>query len=143
VSALIGLLMALATTTPGRPAVAPARVPVFVQFNAEDAVGVAYVRRLREALETSATYRPVPMAAEAQFVIGIVTMDPKDADLGSDAGQSTVAAVTLQLENSKGLNHYIYSWVLIANHDKVDSLATDLFAAIDKAIRDLNNQVAH
>ena len=49
----------------------------------------------------------------------------------------TVAAVTLQLENAKGLNYIVYSWVLVANRSKVDALATDLFFAIDKEIKAL------
>jgi hypothetical protein len=150
VSAVIGLLLlALATpttttttTTTTARATVVERVPVFVQFNAADAVGATYVNKLRAALETSAIYRPVIRAADARFVIGIVTMDPNEAALGSGAGHSTVAAVTLQLENTKGLNHFIYSWVLVANADKVDSLATDLFAAIDREIQDLTAQVA-
>jgi hypothetical protein len=134
VSAVIGLLVALATTT---PAVAPVKVPIFLQSNAEDTVGAAYVNKLREALAASTIYRPVTKPADAQFVIGIVTMDPNEAELGSGAGHSTVASVTLQLENAKGLNYVVYSWVLIANRDKVDSLATDLLAAIDREIQEL------
>ena len=141
-SALLGLLIALATTTPARPAPAVERVPVFFQFSADDEVGAAYVQKLRAALETSTSYRSVSKAADAQFVIAIVTMDPNEAEVGSGAGQSTVASVTLQLENTKGLNYMIYSWVLVANRAKVDSLATGLFAAIDKEIRDLKAQVA-
>jgi hypothetical protein len=142
VSALIGLLLALATTTPARPSVTVHKAPVFVQFNAVDPVGQTFIRKLREALDTSAIYRPVTNAADAQYVIGIVTMDPDDAAVGAGMGQSTVASVTLQLENTKGLNHFIYSWVLVANQNKVDALATDLFAAIDREIQDLNAQVA-
>jgi hypothetical protein len=142
VSALIGLLLALATTTPARPSVAVYKAPVFVQFNAVDPVGKAFIHKLQQALDTSTIYRPVPNAADAQYVIGIVTMDPDDAAVGAGTGQSTVASVTLQLENTKGLNHFIYSWVLVANHDKVDALAVDLFAAIDREIQDLNAQVA-
>ena len=117
VSAVIGLVLALATTT---PVVAVERVPVFLQSSAEDAVGAAYVYKLREALETSTTCRPVTKAADAQFVIGVVTMDPHETALGSGAGRSTVAAVTLQLENAKGLNAFICSWVLVANREKID-----------------------
>jgi hypothetical protein len=142
VSALIGLLLALATTTPARPSVAVHKAPIFVQSNAVDPVGQALVRKLCEALDTSTIYRPVMNATDAQYVIGIVTMDPDDAAVGSGAGQSTVASVTLQLENTKGLNHFIYSWVLVANEDKVNTLAPDLFAAIDREIQDLNAQVA-
>ena len=131
---IIGLLLALATTTPPRPA---AKVPVFLHVSAEDTVGSIYVDRLCETLETSAaTTRDGRQ--RAQYVIGIVTMDPDEADLGSGPGHSTVASVTLQVENTKGLNYIIHSWVLIANRDKVDSLATDLFAAIDKEIRELH-----
>lgn len=142
-SAVIGLLLALATTTPAKPSVTVHRAPVFVQFNAVDPVGQAFIRKLREALDTSAIYRPVTNAADAQYVIGIVTMDPDDAAVGAGIGQSTVASVTLQLENTKGLNHFIYSWVLVANQNKIDALATDLFAAIDREIQDLNAQVSH
>ena len=134
-SAVLGLLLALATTTPPRPA---AKVPVYLHFSAEDTVGVMYVDKLCEAVETSGGYKRVMTANDAQFVIGIVTMDPSDADLGAGAGRSTVAAVTLQLENAKGLNYIVHSWVLIANRDKVDSLATDLFGEIDKEIRELH-----
>jgi hypothetical protein len=140
---VIGLLLALATTTPARPSVTVHKAPVFVQVNAVDPVGQAFIRKLREALDTSAIYRPVTNAADAQYVIGIVTMDPDDAAVGAGIGQSTVASVTLQLENTKGLNHFIYSWVLVANQNKVDALATDLFAAIDREIQDLNAQVSH
>jgi len=162
VNAVIGLLMALATATPtvatkkapegletpalSRPATKASdahveRVPVFLQFSAEDAVGAAYVRKLRDALEASTTYRPVTRVADAQFLIGIVTMDPTEGESGAGAGRSTVAAVTLQLENAKGLNAFIYSWVLVANRDKVEAIAADLFAAIDKEIRELPSDV--
>ena len=143
-SALIGLLIALASTTPAKPsaAVAVRRAPIFVQSNAIDPVGVALVRKLREALDTSSTYKPATNPPDAQYVIGIVTMDPDDAAVGSGAGRSTVASVTLQLENAKGLNHFVYSWVLVANQDKVDVLTVELFAAIDREIQDLNTQVA-
>jgi hypothetical protein len=133
--------MALATTTPAKPTVTVPRAPVFVQFNAVDPVGKALVGKLRGELDTSTIYRPVANATDAQYVIGIVTMDPDDAAVGSGAGRSTVASVTLQLENTNGLNHFIYSWVLVANLEKVDGLAVDLFAAIDREIQDLNAQV--
>jgi hypothetical protein len=145
-SAVIGLLIVLATTTPARPsatAVPVRRAPVFVQSNAVDPVGIELVRRLREALDTSPVYKPVANPPDAQYVLGIITMDPDDAAVGSGAGRATVASVTLQLENTKGLNHFIYSWVLVANQDKVDTLAAELFAAIDREIQDLNTQVAH
>jgi hypothetical protein len=142
VNALIGLLLALATTTPARPSASVQRAPIYVQSNAVDPVGADFVRRLREALATSTTYRSVLNPAQAQYVIGIVTMDPDDAAVGSGAGHSTVASVTLQLENTKGLNHFVYSWVLVANQDKVDVLTVELVAAIDKEIQDLNSQVA-
>ncbi|HUK35709.1 MAG TPA: hypothetical protein VLV86_17445 [Vicinamibacterales bacterium] len=135
--ALIGLLLTLATTTPPATHVA-AKAPVFLQTSAEDDVGAMYVDKLRDALESSPSYKRVMAPNDAQFVIGIVTMDPNDAELGSGAGTSTVAAVTLQLENTKGLNYMVYSWVLVANRAKVDSLATELFAAIDKEIQDVS-----
>ena len=143
-SGVIGLLMALATTTttPAKPPVAAQRLPIFVQSNAVDPVGTEFVRKLRAALGTSTIYRPVKNPADAQYVIGIVTMDPDDAAVGSGPGTSTVASVTLQLENTKGLNHFIYSWVLVANEDKVETLAAQLFAAIDREIQDLNTQIA-
>ena len=133
--AVLGLLLALATTTPPHAAT---KVPIYLQFSADDQVGTMYVNKLRDALESSSSYRRVMTAADAKFVIGIVTMDPNEAELGSGAGNSTVAAVTLQLQNANGLNYIVYSWVLVANRGKVDSLATDLFAAIDKEIRDLH-----
>jgi len=144
VSAVIGLLMALAltTTTPAKPSVAVQRLPIFVQSNAVDPVGTEFVRKLRVALDASTIYRPVKNPADAQYVIGIVTMDPDDAAVGSGAGTATVASVTLQLENTKGLNHFIYSWVLVANEDKVETLAVQLFAAIDREIQDLNAQIS-
>ena len=141
-SAVIGLLMALATTTPARPVATVQRAPIFVQSNAVDPVGTAFIRKLRDALDASTTYRTVANPSDAQYVIGIVTMDPDDAAVGSGAGQSTVASVTLQLENTKGLNHFVYSWVLVANQDKINTLAEQLFAAIDREIQDLNAQVA-
>jgi hypothetical protein len=148
VNVVIGLLaLVTITTTPlapvekTMPPAAVEKMPMFLHSDAQDAVGATYVARLREALEASGTYRPVMNPADARFVIGIVTMDPNEAALGSGAGRSTVAAVTLQLENANGLNQFIYSWVLVANRDKVDSLATDLFAAIDKEIQELDGSV--
>jgi hypothetical protein len=149
VNVVFGLLFALLTTTPTAPkpvestppSPAVEKVPVFLHIDAQDAVGAAYVVKLREALEASRTYRPVMNPTKARFVIGIVTMDPNEAELGSGAGRSTVAAVTLQLENAKGLNQFVYSWVLFANRDKVDSLVTDLVVAIDKEIQDLDGPV--
>lgn len=98
-----------------------------------------YVNKLREALESSSGYRRAVMVTDAKFVIAIVTMDPNEAELGSGAGNSTVAAVTLQLQNSTGLNYIVYSWVLVANRSKIDSLATDLFGAIDTQIQELTS----
>ena len=37
------------------------------------------------------------------------------------------------------LNYIVYSWVLVANRGKVDSLATDLFGAIDAQIQELTS----
>jgi hypothetical protein len=136
VGAALGLLLTLATTTAPH-ATAAAKVPIYLQFSAEDEVGAMYVNKLQNALESSASYRRVMTVTDATFVIGIVTMDPNEAELGSGAGNSTVAAVTLQLQNTTGLNYIVYSWVLVANRGKIDSLATDLFSAIDKEIRDL------
>lgn len=142
-SSVIALLMALAaTTTPAKPPVVVHKAPIFIQTNAVDPVGTALVRKLCDALDTSTLYRPVTNPADAQYVVGIVTMDPDDAAVGTGAGRSTVASVTLQLENTKGLNHFIYSWVLVANQDKIDTLAEQLFGAIDREIQDLNAQVA-
>jgi hypothetical protein len=136
VGAVLGLLLMMATTTPPH---ASAKTPIYLQFSAEDEVGAMYVNKLRDALESSSAYRRVTTVTDAKFVIGIVTMDPNEADLGSGAGNSTVAAVTLQLQNTAGLNYIVYSWVLIANRGKVDSLATDLFAAIDAQIQALTS----
>lgn len=135
VGAVLGLLLALATTTPPHAA---AKVPIYLQASAEDQVGAMYVTKLRDALDSSSTYRRVVTVTDARFVIAIVTMDPNEAELGSGAGTSTVAAVTLQLQNATGLNYIVYSWVLVANRGKVDSLATDLFAAIDAQIKELS-----
>jgi hypothetical protein len=134
VSAIIGLLLALAITTPPRPA---AKVPVYLHVSAEDTVGSIYVDKLCEALETSGDYKRVSTANDAQFVIGIVTMDPDEADLGSGPGHSTVASVTLQLENTKGLNYIIHSWVLMRIATRSARSQPDPFAAIDKEIKSL------
>ena len=133
---MLGLLLTLATTTPPHAA---AKVPIYLQASAEDEVGAMYVNKLRAALESSSGYRRAVAVTDAKFVIAIVTMDPNEAQLGSGAGNSTVAAVTLQLQNSTGLNYIVYSWVLVANRDKVDSLATDLFTAIDTQIQELTS----
>jgi len=142
---LIGLVLMAATalTAPAAPVDKPTpaataqRVPVFLQTDAEDAVGAAYVARLREVLEDSSAYRPVLNPAHARFIVGIVTMDPGEAEAGSAAGFSMVVAVTLQRENAEGLNDFVYSWVLVAKRDKVDTLAAELIAAIDQEIQGL------
>ena len=63
-------------------------------------------------------------------------MDTNEAAPGPSAGHSTVAAITLQRGNPMGLNAFVYSWVLVARADNVDSLATELLAAIGKEIQD-------
>jgi hypothetical protein len=136
VGAVLGFLLALATTTSPHATV---KVPIYLQASADDEVGAMYVSKLRDALESSSDYKRVSTVTDAKFVIAIVTMDPNEAELGFGAGHSTVAAVTLQLQNSTGLNYIVYSWVLVANRGKVDSLATDLFAAIDTQIQELTS----
>jgi hypothetical protein len=135
---VIGLLLALATTTPAKPSVTVHKAPVFVQFNAVDPVGQAFIRKLREALDTSAIYRPVTNAADAQYVIGIVTMDPDDAAVGAGIGQSTVASVTLQLENTKGQNLHLPG----SRGTEHGRRARHRLFAVDREIQDLNAQVS-
>jgi hypothetical protein len=145
VNVFMGLVLAvIATTTPARPQAdrtAPAttveKVPVFVQSEVHDAIGALYVARFRDALEASSGYRPVTTPAAARFVVGFLTMDPNEADASAASSQSTVAAVTLQRETGSGLNELVYSWVLVARRDKVDSLVTELASAIDQEIRGL------
>ena len=141
---LIGLLLAAATTTttprlPVEKTLPPAveRMPIYLQTDANDVLGAIYVERLRDALAGSDAYRPVTIPANARFLVGVLTMDPNEGEAGSGTGGATVAAVTLQLQNPAGLNQFVYSWVLVAKRDKVDALATELLAAIDKEIRDL------
>lgn len=127
------------TTSVEKPAPVAAvveKIPVFLQTDAQDAMGAAYVARLRDALNGSGLYQSVPHAASARFVVGILTMDPNEAAPGSSAGHSTVAAITLQRGNPMGLNAFVYSWVLVARADNVDALATELLAAIGKEIQD-------
>jgi hypothetical protein len=140
VNLLIGLLLAIATTNTPRPApavatAAEAKTPVFVQTEADDAVGAVYVAKFREALSESSGYRSVTTPGAARFVVGIITMDPNEAEPTSGAGQSTVAAITLQLQNESGLNQIVYSWVLVARPGKIEALAGDLLSAVDKEIR--------
>ena len=141
-NSVIGFLLMVATTTipPAikTPTAGVDKVPVFLHTEAQDVVGSTYVARLREALKGSTAYRPVMHPADAQFVVTIVTLDPKEVELGSRAGQFTVAAVTLQREQPMGPNQFVYSWVLVARRDKVDTLATELWTAIDKEIQGLD-----
>jgi len=139
VNLLIGLVLAAttATTAPvdqARPTAALERVPIFLHTDARDPVGAIYVARLREALAASSAYRPVMNPAGAQFVVGIVTMDPDEAESASGNGHATAAAVTLRRESAAGLNQFVYSWVLVARRDRVDSMVTELLTAIDKEI---------
>lgn len=142
---VMGLLLTVAAATTTQPSsvdmrtlmAAVEKIPVFLHTDARDAVGAAYVARLREALAGSSVYRPVMNPASAQFIVGIVTIDPAEADSGSGAGRSTVAAVTLQRENAAGLNQFLYSWVVVAKRDRVGSLATELLTAIDQEIQRL------
>ena len=124
------------------PAFAAEKVPIFILSNAEDTVGASYVYKLRETLQASSLYTLVTKEPDAVFVISVVTMDPNDADLGSGAERSTVAAITLQVENTKGLNYLVHSWVLVANREKVDMLAAQLMAVIDKEVQDLIAQLS-
>ena len=141
---LTGLLLAAAATAPApvdtaRLAASLERIPVFLQTNAPDPIGAIYVAKLREALERSSAYRPAVNPASARFLVGIVTMDPNEANLVSDAGRSTIAAVTLQPGQSPGRNQFVYSWVLVAKRHEVDSRVTALVTAIDKQIQQLES----
>jgi hypothetical protein len=149
VNVLIGLLLAAVTATNNPPAsvekVAPAaaveKIPVFLQTDAQDEVGIAYVTKLRQALEGSTTYQSLQHPAGARFVVGILTMDPNEANVEASTGLATVAAVTLQRDNGTGMNQFVYSWVLVARKNTVDSLAADLLTAIDKEIQDFEKPV--
>jgi hypothetical protein len=143
---VLGILLAVLTSTTPSPAnnldAAPKAVgeklPIFVQADTSDAVGAAYVARLHDALRGSPTYRAAANPADARFIVGIITMDPNEAE-ATGGGRSTVAAVTLRREASAGSSEFIYSWVLVARRDKVDSLVAELFAAIDREIQGLEN----
>jgi hypothetical protein len=141
VNLLIGLLLAIATTNTPRPsapvvvAATEAKTPVFLQSEAEDVVGAVYVAKFREALSESSRYRPVTTPGAARFVVGIITMDPNEAEPTSGTGQSTVAAITLQLQNEGGLNQIVYSWVLVARPGTISALAGDLLPAMEKESR--------
>jgi hypothetical protein len=145
VNAAVGILLAALTTTttpPGKTIeaapIAAERTPIYLHVDAPDAVGAAYVARLRHALQGSSAYRAATHPSDARFVVGIVTMDPSEGGTGAVAGNSTVAAVTLQRESETGLNQYVYSWVLVATRDKVDAVVADVLAAIDREIRVLD-----
>jgi hypothetical protein len=119
------------------PATAVEKIPVFLQSEVHDALGALYVAKFRDALAESSGYRPVAAASSARFVVGFLTMDPNEAEGGVTSGQATVAAVTLQKENGSRANELVYSWVLVARRDKVDSLVRELVGAIDQEIRGL------
>ena len=147
---LIGLLLSVAaTTTPTTSAASIAkaspaateRVAVFLQTDARDAVGADYVARLRQAIEASAEYQPATTPSTARFTVGIVTMDPNEA-VDAGRGQATVAAVTLRHESGDGRNEFVYSWVLVARENNVASLATELLAAIDREIQNVDAPAA-
>jgi hypothetical protein len=68
-------------------------------------------------------------------------MDPNEA-VDAGRGQATVAAVTLRHEDGAGRNEFVYSWVLVARHNNVASLATELLAAIDREIQNVEAPAA-
>jgi hypothetical protein len=146
VSLMIGLLLTAAmTTTPAASvetttaSAAVEKTPIYLQTDAEDSVGSTCVTELRAALQRSSSYETVMNPMTARFVVGVLTMDPNEAESASagSTGRSTVAAVTLQRENAAGLNQFVYSWVLVARPDNVGALVSQLVAAIDSEIRDL------
>jgi hypothetical protein len=132
-----------AASTPPRtvdtlaPPPAAPKTPVFIQSEVHDAIGALYVAKLKDALEASKAFRADTEPASARLVVGILTMDPNESAPESGLGRSTAAAVTLQLQSGTGLNPLIYSWVLVARRDNVDSLAAELVAAIDMQIQEL------
>jgi hypothetical protein len=146
VNAALGLLLAVLTSTipsPGNnvdaaPNTIREKLPIFVQADTTDAIGAAYVARLRDALRGSPAYRDAAGPSDARFIVGIITMDPNEAE-PTGRGRSTVAAITLRRDGSAGSSEFIYSWVLVAKRDTVDSLVAELFAAIDREIQDLEN----
>jgi len=145
VNLLFGLFLAVvtATTAPatGRektpPLPAPERHAVYVQSEVHDAIGAMYVLKLQEALAGSSAFKPVTDPASARFVVGIVTMDPNEAEPESGIGHSTAAAITLQIRSETGLNPLLHSWVLVSNRDRVDLLVAELVTAIYLEIKEV------
>lgn len=122
--------------TPSKTARPVERVPIFLQTDAHDPVGLEYIQQMRESLQESLYYRPVGEPESAQFVVGILTMDPNEAEHAPNTLMpATVASVTLRRENGKGPAEFVYSWVLVAKRDNVQSLATELLSAIDREIQ--------
>lgn len=147
----IALLLALVSAAPAlaadRTSLSVSSVPIgiFLQSEANDRLGELCAERLREALDRSKVFHAVDTPASAQFVVGLLTMDPREAEAAAGTtagGESTVAAVTLQRENSPNLNELVYSWVLVARRDNIDALIAQLVTAIDREIRELPGQAS-
>lgn len=142
---LMSLFLAVVTATTVPPAApekttplpAPERHAVYVQSEVHDAIGALYVLKLQEELARSSSFKPVTDPATARFVVGIVTMDPNEAEPESGVGRSTAAAITLQIRSETGLNPLLHSWVLVANRDRVDLLVAELVTAIYLEIKDV------
>jgi len=145
VNLLMGLFLAVVTATTTAPAArektlplpAPERHAVYVQSEVHDAIGALYVLKLQEALAGSSAFKPVTDPANARFVIGIVTMDPNEAEPESGVGRSTAAAITLQVRSETGLNPLLHSWVLVSNRDRVDLLVAELVTSIFLEIKEV------
>src|ERR1700730_3531294 len=108
-----------------QPAQAADRTPVCIISTTEDTVGTTFVYLLKEQLLASQGYTVVPACTEAWFVIDILTMAPD----GANAAVQTVSAISLLVENTKGLNYFVTEWVAIMGRDKLASQATMLIAS--------------
>jgi hypothetical protein len=141
VNLLIGFLLAVVTTTnASKPTIekvvppTPEKQSIYLQSEVHDAIGALYVLKLQDALKESSRFTPATTPADARFVVGIVTMDPNEAQPEAGVGRSTAASVTLQMSSVTGLNPLLHSWVLVANRDQVDALVAELLTAIDQEI---------
>jgi hypothetical protein len=144
VNVVLGLLLS-ATLAIAPPASSSARrtsrpaerAPIFLQIDSHDAVGLEYVERMRTALDESLFYRPVFDPERANFVVGILTMDPNGIDKDpTTTGPATVASITLRRAHGKGPAEFVYSWVLVAKRSTLDSLVDEALSAIDRQIQD-------
>jgi hypothetical protein len=126
IAALLGFTQAPASAAEGK-------MPVYISFVGEDALGRKLGAVLRENLKTSGRFEDVAKEDSSSLIIYLTTIDPS---AGSD-GLQTAYAYVLAITNARGLNALLNSKVGICGSSLVQKCASLLYADVGKTMEEI------